>query len=249
MTRFSLNPDNHVLAGNSSWGHPKKSASGEDTEPHEEADETEAHGADEEGDAPPTPARQRQLEAMQAQLQELQQSQRQADMEKVGQFNRLKREAVASGDTERYDDLVKEEGRFYAGLNARQQQQQPSQGDAAITEAWMRKNRWMQNHFLAGQAQAIAQRYADKGVTGAEQLRRVEREMREQFGDMIANYETSKTGQNRSSSGGRRDWNSIPARDRKMLEDQFIKAGVSNRLPDTPQTRARLAKSYWESNG
>jgi hypothetical protein len=154
---------------------------------------------------------------------------------------------VAAGDTETYDRLSREEGQFFQNLATRGAQAQ-QQTDAAITAKWIEKNRWMQNAYLQGQAQAIAQKYADKGVLGAEQLRRVEREMREQFSDMISNYETGKKTGSSPNRGGKRDWNSIPEGQKRILVDAYFKTGGSARLQDTPQTRQRLAKAWWDSN-
>jgi hypothetical protein len=111
----------------------------------------------------------------------------------------------------------------------------------------------MSNSFLKGNAEAIAQRYADKGVTGAAQLKAVEREMRSdpEFSRMIAEYER-KPGKTSSSPSpnrsGKRDWNSIPASERKILTDTYFRPGAAQRLADTPSTRARMAKAWWDSN-
>jgi hypothetical protein len=119
----------------------------------------------------------------------------------------------------------------------------------------MRKNRWTLNHYLFGHAQAIAQRYADKGVTGAAQLKAVEREMRSdpEFARMIAEYErkpgkTSSSPSPNRSARSRRDWDSIPASERKILTDTYFRPGAVQRLADTPATRARMAKAWWDSN-
>jgi hypothetical protein len=101
-------------------------------------------------------------------------------------------------------------------------------------------------------ATAVAERFARQGIKGAEQLRRVEREMRERFGDMISEYEHGKPGKpgSRVDRAGRskRDWNSIPASERKLLTDQYVKTRSNARLPDTPKTYERMAKSWWDTH-
>jgi hypothetical protein len=209
--------------------------------------ETEVDEAEEDGGQPES----RVVQEMRQQVADLERSRQQADQEKLNKFARLKREAVASGDTEKYDDLVKEEGQFYQNLATRGQQQ-----DAAITAKWMGRNRWMQNAYLQGCAQAIAQRFADTGITGEKQLRLVEKEMRSdpEFARLIANYETGAHARTNKTSpspirSGKRDWNSIPAAERKVLEKSFIRdARASNFMPNTDASRARLAKSWWDSN-
>jgi hypothetical protein len=234
----SFNPDNRTAA-TAPWGRAKR-------EKEEEVNEAETEETEEDGQPEPESSV---VQDMRRQVEELRQNQQRADQEKVNSFARLKREAVAAGDTETYDRLSKEENSFYQHL-ASTRGQQAQQGDAAVTQKWMEKNRWMSNHYLAGQAQAVAQKYADKGVFGAEQLRRVEREMREQFGDMISNYEGgNKSGSSPSYAGrSKRDWNSIPSSERKILTDTYFRKGAAQGLADTPSTRARMAKAWWDSN-
>jgi hypothetical protein len=222
----------------------KKERDVEASEPETE----EAEAEEEDGGQPES----RVVQEMRAQVAELERSRQQADQDKLKAFERKKREAVAAGDTESYDQLRREEAEFYQTLASRGPQQ-AQQSDAAITNRWMQKNRWMANHFLAGHAQAIAQRYADKGITGEAQLRKVEAEMRAQFSDMISNYESgrqSKPGSPSVTHAGRskRDWNSVPASERKLLTDQYFRPGAAQRLPDTPASRARMAKAWWDSN-
>jgi hypothetical protein len=115
MTRFSFRPDNSRAVANPF--HHKREA--------EEAEEAEDDASAEEEEETEQPES-RVVQEMRAQVAELERSRQQADQEKVNQFARLKREAVASGDTERYDDLVKEEGRFYANIANRGAQAQPA---------------------------------------------------------------------------------------------------------------------------
>lgn len=243
-TRFSFRPDYSVAATNP-WGHKRKKPEEAEAEPEPEVEETEE--ATEEQIA----SRSRQLEQMLAQVEELKRNQQAADHEKLQAFEKKKRAAVAAGDTEEYDQLRREEAEFYQILASRGQQQ-AQQSDAAITNRWMQKNRWMANHFLAGHAQAIAQRYADRGVTGLAQLKKVEAEMRAQFGDMISNYEQGKPGKPSSNPSpnrsGKRDWNSIPAAERRLLEQQYFRPGAAQRLPDNETSRRRMATAWWDQN-
>jgi hypothetical protein len=240
--RFSIRPPDDIR--------PKREEAHEDpeTDPVEE-------DAEEELTEQQIASRNRQLAEMQAQVEELRRNQQAADNEKLQAFEKKKRAAVAAGDTEEYDQLRREEGAFYQTLAARGQQQQQTQ-DAAITAKWIERNRWMSNAYLQGCAQAIAQRYADRGITGKRQLDLVEKEMRgdPEFSRMIREYETGAHARTSKPSpspnrSGKRDWNSIPTAERKMLEKSFIRnTGASNFMPDTDASRARLAKSWWDAH-
>jgi hypothetical protein len=245
MSRFSIGDPDDMVPARRPWGNPKKSA--------DEAEEAETADVDGEEDATDEQieSRGRQLAEMQAQVEELRRNQQAADAEKLQAFEKKKRAAVAAGDTEEYDELRRQETQFYQNLASRGQQQQQNQ-DAAVTAKWIERNRWMSNSFLRGHAEAIAQRFADKNIVGAEQLRRVEREMRDRFGDMISEYEHGKPAKPGSrvdrAARSRRDWNSIPQSERRILEQQYFRPGAAQRLADTPATRARMAAAWWDQN-
>jgi hypothetical protein len=125
MSRFSLKPDDFAPAHNA-WGHKRK-----DVEAAPEEHETE----EEDTEQPES----RVVQEMRQQVADLERSRQQADQEKLQEFSRKKRAAVAAGDAEDYDILVKEEGQFYSNLATRGQQAQ-QQADAAITNRWIAKN-------------------------------------------------------------------------------------------------------------
>lgn len=64
---------------------------------------------------------------------------------------------------------------------------EPPQADA-ILQAWLKKNRWMSNPMLEAKAHAIAQRLADRGIGGIEQLQQVENEIVRLYPDLVADY-------------------------------------------------------------
>ncbi len=64
----------------------------------------------------------------------------------------------------------------------------PTDADAIILQAWLKKNRWMSNPMLGAKAHAIAQRLADRGIRGAEQLQQVEDEIVRLYPDLVADY-------------------------------------------------------------
>jgi hypothetical protein len=227
------------------------------------------------------------------------------------EFENQKRAAVAAGDTQAYDAIRKKEDKVYQQI-AEQDRPEPEPApqaaqasQEAILQKWLQQNRWMNNHFLAGKAQAIAQRYADKGVTGVEQLQNVRDDIFKAHPDMVAEYgydvseyvEKPKPAakkpdpvesdpENTDPEGGeheedehdaapptpkpqakkrsfapveggtpsrgtsarvsnKRDWKSIPEGERKELFNNFVKPGY---FKDTPESLARLAKSWWDSN-
>jgi hypothetical protein len=109
-------------------------------------------------------------------------------------FESQKRAAAAAGDTEAYDKIRAKEDKVYRQI-AEQDKTEPEPapqttqgGQDAILARWMQQNRWMNNAYLAGKAQAIAQRYADKGITGVEQLQNVRDEIFKAHPDMVAEY-------------------------------------------------------------
>lgn len=109
-------------------------------------------------------------------------------------FEAQKRAAAAAGDTETYDKIRQKEDKVYRQIAEQDKPepepapQAPQGGQDAILQKWLSQNRWMNNAYLAGKAQAVAQRYADKGVTGVEQLQNVRDEIFKAHPDMVAEY-------------------------------------------------------------
>ena len=132
------------------------------------------------------------LHATQKMTQEALRLQRQQMLE---DFEAQKRAAAAAGDTETYDKIRQKEDKVYRQIAEQERQPEPEPapqatqgGQEAILQKWLSQNRWMNNHLLAGKAQAIAQRYADKGITGVEQLQNVRDEIFKLHPDMVAEY-------------------------------------------------------------
>ncbi len=74
------------------------------------------------------------------------------------------------------------------GERTAQASDKPTEADAIILQAWLKKNRWMSNPMLAAKAHAIAQRFTDRGIRGAEQLQKVEDEIVSLYPDLVADY-------------------------------------------------------------
>lgn len=85
-----------------------------------------------------------------------------------------------------------------------------------------------------------------------DQLRQQEAEIYRDLASRGQAGKPSNSGSPNRARSGKRDWNSIPAADRKLLEQEYFKrdtrkgkpATYANRMADTPETRARVAKSY-----